>query len=248
MLLVQAGSGVATLGLPDSPGVPPGATADALVADYNDLGSVADLFESFRDEIAAVIVEPVAGNMGLGLPEPGFLEGLRDLTSCHGALLIFDEVLSGFRGPPIRRSGEVRDHAGPRDTREGRRWRVAIGCLRWPPRRHVGRRTGGSDVLGGASGNPLAVAAGLTTLRKLREPGVFKGIEAKAARLIAGIADAAQSAGVSVQTTLIGTLACVFFNGMTRSLDSARRRSLPTRGFPRTSRACPVSPVRQHIQ
>ena len=213
MLLVQAGSGVATLGLPDSPGVPPGATADTLVADYNDLGSVTDLFHSFGDEIAAVIVEPVAGNMGLVLPEPGFLEGLRDLTTSHGALLIFDEVLSGFRVHP---SGAAAKYGITPDL-------VTLGKVvggGLPLAAYAGRRDVMSVVApagpmyqaGTLSGNPLAVAAGLTTLRKLREPGVFEGIEAKAARLIAGIADAAQSAGVSVQTTHIGTLACVFFN------------------------------------
>ncbi len=97
MLLVQAGSGVATLGLPDSPGVPPGATRDTLSAPYNDLDAVRVLFEQFPGEIAAVIVEPVAGNMGVVPPADGFLQGLRDLTAAHGALLIFDEVMTGFR-------------------------------------------------------------------------------------------------------------------------------------------------------
>ncbi len=213
MLLVQAGSGVATLGLPDSPGVPPGATADTLVADYNDLGSVTALFQSFGDEIAAVIVEPVAGNMGLVLPEPGFLEGLRDLTTSHGALLIFDEVLSGFRVHP---SGAAAKYGITPDL-------VTLGKVvggGLPLAAYAGRRDVMSVVApagpmyqaGTLSGNPLAVAAGLTTLRKLREPGVFEGIEAMAARLIAGIGDAAQSVSVPVQTTHIGTLACVFFN------------------------------------
>src|SRR5579885_2634291 len=97
MLLVQAGSGVATMGLPDSPGVPPETTGNTLIAPYNDAGAVEELFRTYPNEIAAVIVEPVAANMGLVLPQPGFLEGLRRLTKEYGALLIFDEVLTGFR-------------------------------------------------------------------------------------------------------------------------------------------------------
>jgi glutamate-1-semialdehyde 2,1-aminomutase len=97
LLLVQAGSGVATLGLPDSPGVPPATVKDTLVARYNDLESLADLFQQFPEEIGALIVEPVAGNMGVILPNEGFLNGLRNLTRENGALLIFDEVLTGFR-------------------------------------------------------------------------------------------------------------------------------------------------------
>jgi glutamate-1-semialdehyde 2,1-aminomutase len=213
MLLVQAGSGVATLGLPDSPGVPPGATADTLVANYNDLPSVEALFSQFPNEIAAVIVEPVAGNMGLVLPEPGFLQGLRDLTTRHGALLIFDEVLSGFRVHP---SGAAAKYGIEPDL-------VTLGKVvggGLPLAAYAGRRDVMSVVApagpmyqaGTLSGNPLAVAAGLTTLRILRQPGVFEGIEARTARLITGTADAAQSAGIPVQTTQAGTLGCVFFN------------------------------------
>lgn len=213
MLLVQAGSGVATLGLPDSPGVPPGATADTLVANYNDLASVEALFSQFPGEIAAIIVEPVAGNMGLVLPEPGFLEGLRALTTRDGALLIFDEVLSGFRVHP---SGAAAKYGITPDL-------VTLGKVvggGLPLAAYAGRRDVMSVVApagpmyqaGTLSGNPLAVAAGLTTLRTLRQPGVFEGIEAQTARLVAGIAAAAESAGIPIQTAHTGTLAGVFFN------------------------------------
>jgi glutamate-1-semialdehyde 2,1-aminomutase len=213
MLLVQAGSGVATLGLPDSPGVPPGATADTLVANYNDLASVEALFDQFPNEIAAIIVEPVAGNMGLVLPQPGFLQGLRDLTTRHGALLIFDEVLSGFRVHPS--GAAAKEGIEPDLVTLGK---VVGGGL--PLAAYAGKREVMSVVApagpmyqaGTLSGNPLAVAAGLATLKILRQPGVFEGIEAKTARLISGIADAATSAGIPVQTTQAGTLGCVFFN------------------------------------
>ena len=100
LLLVQAGSGVATLGLPDSPGVPAATVQDTLVARYNDLDSVRKLYETYPEEIAAIILEPVAGNMGVVLPEDGFLQGLREITQAYGSLLIFDEVMTGFRVHP----------------------------------------------------------------------------------------------------------------------------------------------------
>jgi glutamate-1-semialdehyde 2,1-aminomutase len=212
LLLVQAGSGVTTLGLPDSPGVPPPVTADTLVARYNDLASLAALFQAFPGEIAAVIVEPVAGNMGVVPPAPGFLEGLRQITAANAALLIFDEVLSGFRvalGGAIARYG-VR----PDLVTLGK---VVGGGL--PLAAYAGRRelmeliapSGPVYQAGTLSGNPVAVAAGLATLRRLREGVVFPAIEAGAARLIAGLAAAAREAGVPVHASQVGTLGCVFF-------------------------------------
>jgi glutamate-1-semialdehyde 2,1-aminomutase len=145
LLLAKAGSGVATLGLPDSPGVPAGATADILIAPYNNIALVERLFTEFPDEIAGVIVEPVAGNMGVVGPVPGFLEALRRLTAEHGALLIFDEVLTGFRvalgGEPaegFQEAGNGTDHA-----------HVAAGRLRRSPRSDGADRPGWSRVSGG---------------------------------------------------------------------------------------------------
>lgn len=212
MLLVQAGSGIATLGLPDSPGVPKGATENTLVAPYNDLGAVQSLFSQYSGEIAAVIVEPVAGNMGLVLPEPGFLDGLRRVTEADGALLIFDEVLSGFR---VARCGAVEKYAVQPDL-------ITLGKViggGLPLAAYAGKReimqvvapAGPMYQAGTLSGNPLAVAAGIATLRKLREPGLFERVEALTARLISGIAYAAADAGVTVQAVQAGTLAGVFF-------------------------------------
>ncbi len=212
LLLVQAGSGAATLGLPDSPGVPPGAAADTLVARYNDLASVERLFAAAPGQIAAVIVEPVAGNMGLVPPEPGFLEGLRRLTAEAGALLIFDEVLSGFR-VALGGAGE-RYGVRPDLVTLGK---VVGGGL--PLAAFVGPReimelvapAGPVYQAGTLSGNPLAVAAGLATLRHLARPGVFGRIEAAARRLVDGIAAAARAAGVPVYATQVGTLGGIFF-------------------------------------
>ncbi len=212
MLLVQAGSGVATLGLPDSPGVPPGATQDTLSAPYNDLAAVERLFERFPEEIAAVIVEPVAGNMGVVPPAAGFLAGLRQLTRDHGALLVFDEVMTGFRvalggaqalygiDPDLTTLGKVIGGGLPVGAYGGKR---AIMETVAP--------AGPMYQAGTLSGNPLAMTAGLITLRELRKPGVFDGIVAQAERLGQGIGRAAEEAGVPIYQTQVGTMFCTFF-------------------------------------
>jgi glutamate-1-semialdehyde 2,1-aminomutase len=212
MLLVQAGSGVATLGLPDSPGVPPGATQDTLTAPFNDLAAVEGLFERFPGEIAAVIVEPVAGNMGVVPPASGFLAGLRNLTKAHGALLVFDEVMTGFRVA----LGGAQELYGidPDLTTLGK---VIGGGL--PVGAYAGKRAimetvapvGPMYQAGTLSGNPLAMTAGLVTLRELRKPGVFQEIVAQTERLCQGVGQAAEEAGVPIHQTRVGTMFCTYF-------------------------------------
>ena len=213
MLLVQAGSGVATLGLPDSPGVPAGATVDTLVADFNDLASVQALFDELGELIAAVIVEPVAGNMGFVPPAPGFLEGLRDITSRNGALLIFDEVMTGFR---VALGGATEVFGVQPDL-------VTLGKVvggGFPLAAYAGRRdimehvapAGTMYQAGTLSGNPVATAAGISTLSELRQPGVFDAIAATTERLMTGLVQAAADAGVPLQTAHLGAMAGIAFN------------------------------------
>ncbi len=213
MLLVKAGSGVATLGLPDSPGVPRGAAQDTLIADYNDLDSVEALFAANTDQIAAVIVEPVAGNMGVVPPAAGFLAGLRALTENAGALLIFDEVMTGFRvalngaqglygiSPDLTTLGKVIGGGLPVGAYGGR---ADIMQMVAP--------AGAMYQAGTLSGNPLAMTAGLETLKLLRQPGVFEGMVAHAEKLGAGIGAAAEKAGIPVYQTQVGTMFCTYFN------------------------------------
>ncbi len=212
MLLVQAGSGVATLGLPDSPGVPAGATQDTLVAPYNDLAAVQSLFERYGEQVAAIILEPVAGNMGVVPPVEGFLAGLRALCDRHGALLIFDEVMSGFRvalggaqavygvQPDLTCLGKVIGGGLPVGAYGGRREIMATVAPAGP-----------MYQAGTLSGNPLAMCAGLATLRVLRRAGVWDALERKSAALAAGIGAAAQDAGVPVYQTRAGTMFATFF-------------------------------------
>jgi len=219
LLLVQAGSGVATLGLPDSPGVTPGAVGDTLTAPYNDLDVVERLFDA-HDDIAAVIVEPVAGNMGLVLPQEGFLEGLRDLATANGALLVFDEVMTGFRVHP----GGAQALYGvvPDLTTLGK---VIGGGL--PVGAYGGRReimelvapAGPVYQAGTLSGNPLAMTAGIETLRILGEPGVWDGLERATGRL----ADGLGSLDNAVRVASVGSMFGLFFaDRPVRSWDDAR--------------------------
>ncbi|RMG95138.1 MAG: glutamate-1-semialdehyde-2,1-aminomutase [Chloroflexi bacterium] len=213
MLLVQAGSGVATLGLPDSPGVPPATVADTLLARYNDLESVERLFEQFPQEIAAVIVEPVSGNMGLVPPRPGFLEGLRQITADYGALLIFDEVMTGFRVHPG--GAQTLYNIQPDITALGK---VIGGGL--PVGAYGGRRdimemvapVGPMYQAGTLSGNPLAMAAGIITLRAIRSSRVWTQFEQLGKQLAEGIKTAAHRAKIPVQFTHVGSMFGLFFS------------------------------------
>lgn len=210
--LVQAGSGVATLGLPDSPGVTPGAAGDTLVAPFNALDQVEALFARLPDAIAAVIVEPVVGNMGVVPPVPGFLEGLRAVTARHGALLIFDEVMTGFRVHPG--GAQALYGVTPDLTTLGK---VIGGGL--PVGAYGGRRqimelvapAGQVYQAGTLAGNPVTMAAGLATLHLLREAGRWERIADRARQLEEGIAEAAGSAGIPVQVQRVGTMLTAFF-------------------------------------
>jgi glutamate-1-semialdehyde 2,1-aminomutase len=212
MLLVQAGSGVATLGLPDSPGVPAATVQDTLVARYNDIASVEEIFQRYPDSIAAVIVEPVAGNMGVVLPQAGFLEGLRQITSRYEALLIFDEVMTGFRVHPG--GAQALFNIKPDLTTLGK---VIGGGL--PVGAYGGRKeimsliapSGPVYQAGTLSGNPLAMTAGIATLKALQPPEVWSKLEENAAALAAGIRSAAQHADLSIQQTRAGTMFTTFF-------------------------------------
>ena len=224
-LLASAGSGVATLGLPDSPGVTPATVADTLVAGFNDLPAVEALFTSRGEEIAAVLVEPVAGNMGVVPPAPGFLQGLRALTRRHGALLIFDEVMTGWR--VHRRGAQVLYGIEPDLTCLGK---VVGGGL--PAAAYGGRRdlmeqiapAGPVYQAGTLSGNPLAMAAGLATLDVLGRPGTWERAESWAGAAAAAIAARAAQAGIAVTIQRVGTMLTPFFTGEpVRDYAEARR-------------------------
>jgi glutamate-1-semialdehyde 2,1-aminomutase len=209
--LVQAGSGATTLGVPNSPGVPSGAARDTLLARYNDLASVVTLFEQNPKQIAAVFVEPIAGNMGVVPPQRGFLEGLRDLCTRHHALLVFDEVISGFRAAV----GGAQQVFGvkPDLTCLGK---IIGGGL------PVGAYGGRADVMdlvapagpvyqaGTLSGNPLAMTAGLWSLQQL-SPKLYRQLARLGAKLAAGLADAARKAGIPLQVNAFGSVLTPFF-------------------------------------
>ncbi len=212
MLLVQAGSGVATMGLPDSPGVPSQATSNTLIADYNDIEAVKELFRIYPGDIAAIIVEPVAANMGLVLPEPGFLEQLRTISASYGALLIFDEVITAFRVA----FGGMQERIGiqPDLTCLGK---IIGGGL--PVGAYGGRRDimqlvaplGPMYQAGTLSGNPLAMAAGIATLEELRKPGRYEELERKGRMVGEGIRQILKSTGDDIQFVRIGAIFCLFF-------------------------------------
>jgi len=223
-LLIGAGSGALTLGVPTSPGVTAGVAADTLVSRYNDLEVTGELFRRYGEQIAAIIVEPVAGNMGVVEPAPGFLAGLRRLTAEYGSLLIFDEVITGFRVAP----GGAQELYGvtPDLTCLGK---VIGGGL--PVGAYGGRRdimamvspAGSVYQAGTLSGNPLAVAAGIATLRALEEPDLYRRLAVQAAGLARGLAELAARYGIPVTVNQVASLLTVFFTeGPVTAYEEAR--------------------------
>ncbi len=212
-LLVRAGSGAATFGVPDSPGVPADFARHTLTAEFNSLESVRRLVAEKRGNIACVIVEPVAGNMGVIPPREGFLEGLRELCTNEGIVLIFDEVMTGFRvayggaqelygvTPDLTTLGKIIGGGLPVGAFGGKR---EIMELLSP--------SGSVYQAGTLSGNPLAMSAGIATLALLREPGFYERLEEKSRRLGESIAAAAGKAGYPIYSTRVGSMLCAFFS------------------------------------
>jgi glutamate-1-semialdehyde 2,1-aminomutase len=224
-LLVKAGSGGATFGVPDSLGVPPALAALTLTAPFNDLAAVKALFAARGGDIAAVIVEPVAGNMGVVPPAPGFLAGLRELCTAHGALLVLDEVITGFRVAP----GGAQALYGVRAdlTCLGKIIGGGLPVGAYGGRRDLMERVaplGGVYQAGTLSGNPLAVSAGLATLRALADPAVYARLEALGGALEQGIREAAAAASVPVTVNRVGSMLTAFFTeGPVTDYASAKR-------------------------
>lgn len=223
-LLVQAGSGVATLSLPDSPGVTRGTSADTILAPFNDLEAVAAIMREEGEQVAAIILEPVAGNMGVVPPADGFLEGLRGLASEHGAVLIFDEVMTGFRvayggaqerfgvTPDMTCLGKVIGGGLPVGAFGGRREIMATVAP-----------AGDTYQAGTLSGNPLAMAAGIATLRELAKPGVYETLEEKSAALSAELEKAAAAGDKPACLNRVGSMMTMFFTeGPVKDFASAK--------------------------
>ncbi|MGK5510228.1 glutamate-1-semialdehyde 2,1-aminomutase [Brevibacillus formosus] len=211
-LLIKAGSGVATFGLPDSPGVPESVAANTITVPYNCLDSVEHVFEQFGEQIAAIIIEPVAGNMGVVPPLPGFLQELRELTARYGSLLIFDEVMTGFRvhyhgaqglygiEPDLTCLGKVIGGGLPVGAYGGKREIMEMIAPKGP-----------IYQAGTLAGNPLAMAAGYTTLKLLGHPGIYDELEAKASRLAEGFRQNSERTGIPVKVNRVGSMLSQYF-------------------------------------
>lgn len=211
-LLVKAGSGAATFGVPDSPGVPVDFAKHTLTAEYNNLDSVKKLIAENNGKIACIIVEPIAGNMGTVPPREGFLEGLRSICTEEGIILIFDEVMTGFRvayggaqelygvTPDMTTLGKIIGGGLPVGAFGGRKEIMQILSP-----------AGGVYQAGTLSGNPLAMTAGIETLKLLKRDGFYRELDEKSARLSAGIAQAAKNAGYPIYSTRVGSMFCAFF-------------------------------------
>lgn len=233
MLLVQAGSGVTTLGLPDSPGVPDSAVADTLVAQFNNLDSVQSLFEQNITEIAAVIVEPIAGNMGVVPPQSGFLEGLREIAGAGGALLVFDEVMTGFRvsfggaqslysvTPDLSCFGKIIGGGFPVGAYGGRKEIMELVAPSGPVYQ-----------AGTLSGNPIAMTAGLETLKILKQEETYNKLEHLSDKLAHGIRQAAESVGLPLFQTRVGSMLGMFFTSK-KVVDFATAKTSDTKKYAR---------------
>jgi glutamate-1-semialdehyde 2,1-aminomutase len=211
-LLVSAGSGLATLGIPGSPGIPKDLAKHTISLPFNDLEALADAFNKFGREIAAVIVEPIPGNMGVIIPDEAFLKKLRKITRDHGALLIFDEVISGFRVAP----GGAQELYGimPDLTCLGKIIGGGLPVGAYGGKKEIMARMapeGNIYQAGTLSGNPLAMAAGLATLSLLKQGDIYKELEIKGNMLFSGLETAAQNAGLSIVVNHIGSMGSLFF-------------------------------------
>jgi glutamate-1-semialdehyde 2,1-aminomutase len=213
-LLVQAGSGALTLGSPSSPGIPAAIAASTVLVHYNDLAGTEALFGKYADRIACMIVEPVPGNMGVILPQAGYLKGLRKICDRQGAILIFDEVMSGFRVA----------YAGAQSLCDVRPDLTCLGKViggGLPVGAYGGRQelmqmispSGKVYQAGTLSGNPLAMTGGLATLELLRQPGTYETLEKASSDLAAGLARAAGAAGVRIAINRVGSMLTPFFTG-----------------------------------
>lgn len=211
-LLIKAGSGALTFGVPTSPGVPKTIASETIVAQFNDLEGITQIFEEVGEEIAGVIVEPVTGNMGVVLPEPGFLEGLREITKKYGSLLIFDEVMTGFRvsyggaqeyykiDPDLTCLGKIIGGGLPVGAYGGKRQYMEQIAPQGP-----------IYQAGTLSGNPLAMAAGLTSIRLLQKEGVYDELTRKTQKLAQGLRDIAQELGLPIWVNSLGAMFSAFF-------------------------------------
>jgi glutamate-1-semialdehyde 2,1-aminomutase len=232
-LLVRAGSGVATLGLPDSPGIPKAFSRETLIANYNDIMSVQKILDRYGEDIAAVIVEPVCGNMGVIPPEPGFLKALRDLTLRKGVLLIFDEVITGFR---VARGGAQEIfHVKPDLTCLGKILGGGFPLAAFGGRRKIMNLlapTGPVYQAGTLSGNPIAVSAGLTTLALLARSDTYELLEEKGQQLEEGFRAILDKRGIRAALNRIGSMMTLFF-GVQRVRNAKEARTCDRKMFSR---------------
>lgn len=212
-LLVKAGSGAATFGVPDSPGVPADFAKHTLTGEYNSLDSVRTLVAENKNDIACIIVEPVAGNMGTVPPAEGFLEGLREICTNEGIILIFDEVMSGFR---VAYGGAQQLYGiTPDMTTLGKIIGGGLPVGAFGGKREIMEKlspSGGVYQAGTLSGNPLAMSAGIATLKLLQQPGFYAALEEKSKIVAEGIAKAAKDAGYPIYSTRVGSMFCAFFS------------------------------------